>query len=80
MKILVPFSSHQLTTKNKKKLILSSPYISKTTGPCRIPTKVLKLLKNDISDQHGNLFHLSFITGTFPTIEVTPIYRKESCH
>ena len=50
------------------KLLLSSLDISKTTGRYRIPTKVLKLLENDISDQIANLFNLSFTTGSFPTL------------
>ena len=36
--------------KEEIKLILSSLDISKATGPYSIPTKYLKLLKNDISD------------------------------
>ena len=70
------------TDKEEIKLILSSLDISKATGPYSIPTKVLKLLKNDISDQVADLFFLSFITGSFPTLlktaKVIPIIKKES--
>ena len=63
--------------------MLSSLDISKATGLYRysIPTKVLKLLKSDISDQLSNLFNLSFTTGSFPTLlkidKVIPTHKKE---
>ena len=50
------------TDKVEIKLILSSLDISKANGPDSIPTKVLKLLKNDIPDQLAKLFNLSFTT------------------
>ena len=63
-------------------MIHSSLDIKKATGPYSIPTQVLKLLKNDISDQLANLFNLSFTTGSFSTLlktaKVIPIYKKES--
>ena len=46
------------TYKEEIKLIISSLDISTATGPYSIPTKVLKLLKNDISDQFADLFNL----------------------
>ena len=68
------------TDKEEIKLILSSLDISKATGPYSIPIKVLKLLKNDISDQLADLFNLSVITGSFRTLsktaKVIPIYKK----
>ena len=43
---------------------------------------LLKLMKNDISDQLAVLLNLSFTSGSFPTIlktsKVTPIYKKDS--
>ena len=40
------------------------------------------MLKNDISEQLPDLFHLSFTTGTFPTLlktdKVIPIHKKDS--
>ena len=45
----------------------------KTSGPNSIPTKILKLMKNDISDQLAVLFNLSFSCGSFPSI-----YKKDS--
>ena len=66
------------TDKEEIKLIPSSLDISKATGPHSIPTKVLKLLKNDISDQLADSFNLSFTTGSFPTllkpVKVIPIH------
>ena len=63
-------------------LILSSLDISKATGPYSIPTKVLKPLKNDISDQLADLLNLLFTKGSVPTIlktaKVIPIHKKES--
>ena len=63
--------------KEEIKTILSSLDISKTTGPCSIPSKVLNMLKNDISEQLADLFNLSFTTGSFltllKTVKVIPI-------
>ena len=70
------------TDKEEIQLILSSLDISKATGPYSIPTKVLKLLKNNISDQLADLFNLSFTTGSFPTLLKTakdiPSHKKQS--
>ena len=69
---------------NKKeiKIILSSLDINKSTGPYSIPSKILNMLKNDISEQLADLFNLSFTTGTFPTLlktaKVIPIHKKDS--
>ena len=68
------------TDKEEIKLIISSLDISTATGPYSIPTKVLKLLKNDISDQLTDLFNISFTAGIFPTLlktaKVIPIHKK----
>ena len=51
-------------------------------GPNSIPTKVLKLLSNDISNQLSELFNHSFSHGVFPSFlkssKVNPIFKKES--
>ena len=77
-KTLIPFSSHQQT--KEITLTLSSLDISKAAGPYSIPTKVLKLLKNDISEKLADLFNLSFTTGGFPTVlkttKVIPNHKK----
>ena len=70
------------TNKKEIKFILSSLNINKSTGPYSIPSKVLNMLKNDISEQLADLFNLSFTTGTFPTLlktaKVIPIHKKDS--
>ena len=66
--------------KEEIKFILSSLDINKSTGPYSIPSKVLNMLKNNISEQLADFFHFSFTTGTFPTLlktaKVIPIYKK----
>ena len=39
---------------------------SKSVGTNGLQTKILKLLKNDISLQFANIFNISFSTGVFP--------------
>ena len=57
--------------------IISSLDSNKSTGPNSIRTKILKLLKNDISTQLSDIFNVSFPTGAFPSIlkiaKVVPI-------
>ena len=54
----------------------------KSTGPNRVPTKILKLLKNDISTHLADIFNLSFSSGVFPSVvkiaKVIPVHKKES--
>ena len=56
--------------------------IDKSEGPNGIPTKILHLLKNDISHLLADLFNCSFSTGIFPSIlktgKVIPIHKKLS--
>ena len=44
--------------------------------------KILKLLKNDISQQLSDIFNISFLTGQFPSVlkiaKALPIHKKES--
>ena len=76
MKILTHFPFHQLTKKKMK--LFSLPRYQKSTGPYSIPSKVLNMLKNDISEHLADLFKFSFTTGTFPTLfktaKVIPIH------
>ena len=55
---------------------------NKSVGPKSIPTRILKLLKNDISTQLADIFNISFSTGVFPTIlkvaKVVPVHKKDS--
>ena len=70
------------TDKNEIISIISALDSQKPSGPNSIPIKILKLMKNDRSDQLAVLFNLSFTSGFFPTIlktnKVTPIDKKVS--
>ena len=54
----------------------------KAVDPNSVPTKILKLLSSDISNQLSELFNLSFLLGVFPSIlkssKIIPIFKKES--
>ena len=72
-----------LSPKNKSEIQhISSLDSNKSVEPNSIPTKILKLLENDISTQSADIFNISFSTGVFPTIpkvaKVAPIYNKDS--
>ena len=53
-----------------------------SVGPNSIPTRILKLLKNDISTQLADICNISFSTGVFPTVlkvaKVVSVHKKES--
>ena len=61
--------------------IISSLSDNKSSGPNSIPTRVLKLLKKDISTQLVDNFNLSFSSGIYPTplktAKVIPIHKKD---
>ena len=63
-------------------LIISSLNSDKSTGPNSLPTKILELLKNEISTHLADIFNLSFSSGVFPSIlkiaKVIPLHKKES--
>ena len=70
---LRPTSSDEITN-----LILSLNE-SKSVGPNGLPTRILKLLKNDISLQLTNTFNLLFSKEVFSSgLKVIPIHKKES--
>ena len=48
------------THKNEIIFIISALDSQKASGPNNIPIKILKLMKNDISDQLTVFFNLSF--------------------
>ena len=62
--------------------IISSLSDNKSSGPNSIPTRILKLLKKDISTHLGDIFNLSFSSGIYPTplktAKVIPIHKKDS--
>ena len=70
------------TDKNEIAFIISSLDSHKSSGPNSIPVKILKLLKNDISQQLSDIFNMSFLTGQFPSVlkiaKVIPIHKKQS--
>ena len=70
------------TDKSEIENIISSLDSNKSVGPNSIPTKILKLLKNDISSQLSEIFNISFSSGVFPSIlktaKVIPVHKKDS--
>ena len=70
------------TDKKEIENVISSLDSHKSVGPNSIPTKVLKLLKNDISSQLSEIFNISFSSGVFPSIlktaKVIPVHKKDS--
>ena len=70
------------TDKSKIQNIISSLDSNKSVGPNSIPTKILKLLKNDISSQLADIFNIPFSTGAFKSIlkvaKVVPVYKRDS--
>ena len=62
--------------------IISSLSDNKSSGPNSIPTRILKLLKKDISTQLADIFNLCSISGIYATplktAKVIPIHKKDS--
>ena len=54
---------------------------NKSVRPNSIPTKILRLLKNNISSQQSELFNISFSSGVCPlilkTAKVIPVHKKD---
>ena len=67
------------TDKTEIENVTSPLNSNKSVGPYSIPTKILKLLKNDISSQQSELFDISFSSGVFSSIlriaKVIPIHK-----
>ena len=61
------FSTNPTDTTEIKNIILSLDHL-KSIDPNSISTKILKLLRNDISTQFAELFNHSFSEGVFPSI------------
>ena len=70
------------TDKDEIALIISSLDSTKSVGPNSIPTKILKLLKNDNSCQIVDIFNMSLTSGVFPSVlklaKVIPVHKKDS--
>ena len=67
------------TDKTEIENVISSLDSNKSVEPNSIPTKVLKLLKNDISSQLSEIINISFSSGVFPSIlktaKVIPVHK-----
>ena len=74
--------SFLITSTNKEEInkIITSLNSNKSCGPNSVPTKVLHLLKNKISNHLATICNLSFSAGVFPAIlktaKVIPIHKK----
>ena len=70
------------TNKSEISLIIHSLNSHKSSGPNSIPVKILKLLKNNISQQLSDIFNMFFSTGQFPSVlkiaKAIPIHKKQS--
>ena len=70
------------TDKTEIEDVISSLDSNNSVGPNSIPTKILKLLKDDISSQLSETFNISFSSGVFPSIlktaKVIPVHMKDS--
>ena len=77
-------SSFIKTSTNKEEIykIILSLNTNKSCGPSRIPTKVLHLLQDEISNHLATICNLSFSTGIFPAIlrtaKVIPTHKNNS--
>ena len=73
-----------ITCTNKEEIykIISSLNTNKSFGSYSIPTKVLHLLNDQISNHLATICNLSFFTGVFnailKTAKVIPIHKKNS--
>ena len=56
------------TDKNENSFIISPLDSHKSPVPNSIPAKILKLLKNDISQQLSDILNMTFLTGQFPSV------------
>ena len=69
------------TDKTEIEDAISSLDSNKSVGPNSISTKILKLLKNDISSQLFEIFNISFSSCVFPSIlktaKVIPVHKKD---
>ena len=54
----------------------------KSSGPCSVPTKLLKMVNKDISIPFTDICNLSFTEGVFPeknkTAKVVPTHKSGS--
>ena len=72
-----------LTTTDKNEISLIFSLDShKSSGPHNISVKILKLMKNEISQQLSDIFNMSFSIGLFLSVlkiaKVIPVHKKQS--
>ena len=71
-----------LTNKNEISSIISCLNPNKFVDPKSIPTKILKLLKDEISSHLFDIYNISFSMGIFPSVlktaRVIPVHKKDS--
>ena len=72
-------SAIQITTAGVKKQLLGLN-VSKTAGPDRIPTRILKQFASELATPLAHIFELSLRGGTLPDdwreAEITPIFKS----
>ena len=56
------------TSKNEMSRIISSLNPNKSVGPSSMPTKILKLLKDEISSHLSDIYIISFSMGILPSV------------
>ena len=70
------------TDKTEIENVISSLDSNKSVGPNRIPNKILKLLKNDISTQLSEIFKITLSSAVFSSIlktaKVIPVHKNYS--
>ena len=68
------------TNKNEISSIISCLNPKKFVGPKSAPTKILKLLKDEISSHLFDIYNISFSMGIFPSVpktaKVIPVHKK----
>ena len=73
-----------ITPRDVREIKIIIPLLNgdKSTDPNSLPTKILKLLKNEISTLLEDIFNLSFSMGVFPyilkVVKVIPGHKKKS--
>ena len=74
--LISPTDSHEISE------LINSLDDAKSCGPCPVPTKLLKLIRNEISIPFSDLCNTSFMDGVFPDknkiAKVIPTHKKGS--
>ena len=61
--------------------VIASLNSNKSVGPNSIPTRILKLLKNDTSTQLADIFNISFstvVSSHYKVAKVVPVHKEDS--